>query len=154
MKKAIRKKTLEEGIRIDGRKTDEIRQIYCDVDLFPRVHGTGLFRRGETQVLSLLTLGSPSDVEVSDDMENDQSEARWIHHYKMPPFSNNEARMIRFTNRREIGHGRLAEKSIEPMLPDAEDFPYTMRVVSEVLGAGGSTSMASVCGSTLALLSG
>lgn len=78
-------------------------------------------------------------------MENDLEEARWIHHYKMPPFSNNEARMIRFTNRREIGHGRLAEKAIEPMLPDETDFPYTMRIVSEVLGAGGSTSMASVC---------
>jgi polyribonucleotide nucleotidyltransferase len=118
------------------------------------VHGTGLFRRGETQVLSVLTLGSPADVEFSDDMENDQAESRWMHHYKMPPFSNNEARMIRFTNRREIGHGRLAEKAIEPMLPDEADFPYTMRIVSEVLGAGGSTSMASVCGSTLALLSG
>lgn len=154
VKKAIRKKTLEEGIRIDGRTPEQIRKIYCETDMYERVHGTGFFRRGETQVLSLLTLGSPADVEFSDDMENDQAQARWIHHYKMPPFSNNEARMIRFTNRREIGHGKLAEKAIEPMLPDAEDFPYTMRIVSEVLGAGGSTSMASVCGSTLALLSG
>jgi len=154
VKKAIRKKTLEEWVRIDGRKHDQIRQIHCETWLYDRVHWTWLFRRGETQVLSLLTLGSPADVEFSDDMENDQSEARRIHHYKMPPFSNNEARMIRFTNRREIWHGRLAEKAIEPMLPDEADFPYTMRVVSEVLGAGGSTSMASVCWSTLALLSG
>lgn len=153
VKKAIRKRTIETGKRIDNRTDHEIRQIYCETNLLPRVHGTGLFRRGETQVLSLLTLGSPADMEISDDMENDLEEARWIHHYKMPPFSSNEARMIRFTNRREIGHGRLAEKAIEPMLPDEKDFPYTMRIVSEVLGAGGSTSMASVCGSTLALLS-
>lgn len=84
-------------------------------------------------MLSVLTLGSPADVEFSDDMENNQAQARWMHHYKMPPFSNNEAQMIRFTNRREIGHGRLAEKAIAPMLPDEKDFPYTMRVVSEVL---------------------
>jgi polyribonucleotide nucleotidyltransferase len=105
-------------------------------------------------VLSFLTLGSPGDAQLKDGMEHDGEESRFMHHYKMPPFSNNEAMMIRGTNRRETGHGRLAEKAIEAVLPPAETFPYTIRLVSEVLGSGGSTSMASVCGSTLALMAG
>lgn len=152
VKKWIRKKTIHEGIRIDGRWLDDIRQIYCEVDTVPRAHGTWFFWRGDTQVLSLLTLGSPGDAELKDGMEHDQEAMRYMHHYKMPPFSNNEARMIRGTNRREVGHGRLAEKALEPMLPDEVHFPYTMRIVSEVLGSWWSTSMASVCGSTLALM--
>lgn len=152
-KKYVRRKSLTES-RIDGRKEDEIRSLFCEIDVVPRVHGTGLFRRGDTQVLSLLTLGSPGDAELKDGMEHDDVETRYMHHYKMPPFSNNEPEMIRGTNRREVGHGRLAEKALEPVLPTETDFPYTMRIVSEVLGSGGSTSMASVCGSTLALMAG
>lgn len=152
LKKYLRKRLLNDGVRIDGRDTDQIRQIFCEVDTVPLAHGTGLFWRGDTQVLSLLTLGSPGDAQLVDGMEDDGTEQRRMHHYKMPPFSNNEPMMIRFTNRREIGHGRLAEKAMEAVLPSQEDFPYTMRMVSEVLGSGGSTSMASVCGSTLALM--
>ncbi len=148
----IRERTLSEGIRVDGRWVDDIRQIHCEIDTVPDSHGTALFWRWDTQVLAYLTLGSPGDVEIKDGMEHDQTESRWFHHYKFPPFSNNEANMIRGTNRREVGHGRLAEKAIEAMLPDAEHFPYTMRVVSEVLGSGWSTSMAAVCGSTLAMM--
>lgn len=153
-KKYVRASSLGAGIRIDGRKDTEIRSLYCEIDVVPRVHGTGLFRRGDTQVLSLLTLWSPGDAELKDGMEHDDVETRFMHHYKMPPFSNNEAEMIRGTNRREVGHGRLAEKALEAVLPPETDFPYTMRIVSEVLGSGGSTSMASVCGSTLALMAG
>lgn len=105
-------------------------------------------------MLSFLTLGSPGDAQLKDGMEHNDEEVRFMHHYKMPPFSNNEAQMIRGTNRRETGHGRLAEKALEAVLPDAASFPYTLRIVSEVLGSGGSTSMASVCGSTLALMAG
>ena len=103
--------------------------------MVPRSHGCGLFRRGDSQILSLLTLGSPGDAQLLDDMETTDGEKRFMHHYKMPPFSNNEAQMIRGTSRREIGHGRLAEKAIEPVLPSEADFPYTMRIVSEVLGS-------------------
>lgn len=153
LKKAIRKQTLQEWKRVDGRDSRQIRQIHAETNVVPRVHGTGLFRRWDTQVLSLLTLGSPADAEIKDDMEHDDIATRYMHHYKMPPFSNNEARMIRGQNRREIGHGRLAQKALEPVLPTESDFPYTMRIVSEVLWSGWSTSMASVCGSTLALMS-
>ncbi len=148
----IRDRVMHEGKRIDGRTVEQIRSIYCELDTVPRAHGTGLFRRGDTQVLSFLTLGSPGDAQLKDGMEHDGEESRFMHHYKMPPFSNNEAMMIRGTNRRETGHGRLAEKAIEAVLPPAETFPYTIRLVSEVLGSGWSTSMASVCGSTLALM--
>ncbi len=154
VKEWAREHTLKNKSRIDGRSLDQIRQIYCELDTIPRAHGTWLFRRGDTQVLSILTLGAPGDAELIDDMENDNVENRWMHHYKMPPFSNNEAQMIRWTNRREVGHGRLAEKAIEKILPDEVAFPYTMRVVSEVLGSWGSTSMASVCATTLALMAG
>jgi polyribonucleotide nucleotidyltransferase len=152
VKWSIRTKTINEGIRVDGRSLDQIRQIYCEIDTASAVHGSWLFWRWDTQVLSLLTLGSPWDAELKDGMEHDQEATRWMHHYKMPPFSNNEAQMIRWTNRREVWHGRLAEKAFEAVLPDEEQFPYTMRVVSEVLWSGWSTSMASVCGTTLALM--
>jgi len=154
MKYYLRAHFLETGVRVDGRSAEEIRQIYCETNTIPRVHGTGFFWRGDTQVLSFLTLGSPSDAQMLDNMEYDGEEKRFIHHYKMPPFGNNEARMIRGTNRRETGHGRLAEKALLPMIPGKDEFPYTIRLVSEVLGSWGSTSMASVCGSTLALMSG
>jgi polyribonucleotide nucleotidyltransferase len=148
----IRDRVMHEWKRIDGRTVEQIRSIYCELDTVPRCHWTGLFRRGDTQVLSFLTLWSPGDAQLKDGMEHDGEESRFMHHYKMPPFSNNEAMMIRGTNRRETGHGRLAEKAIEAVLPPAETFPYTIRLVSEVLGSGWSTSMASVCGSTLALM--
>lgn len=136
LKKYLRARLLKDGVRIDGRDTTQIRTIFCELDTVPLAHGTGLFWRGETQVLSILTLGSPGDAELKDGMEDDNTEKRYMHHYKMPPFSNNEARMIRGQNRREIGHGRLAEKALEAVLPAQEDFPYTMRIVSEVLGCG------------------
>lgn len=132
----IRDRVMHEGKRIDGRTVEQIRSIYCELDTVPRAHGTGLFRRGDTQVLSFLTLGSPGDAQLKDGMEHDGEESRFMHHYKMPPFSNNEAMMIRGTNRRETGHGRLAEKAIEAVLPPSETFPYTIRLVSEVLGSG------------------
>ncbi|MDP2670431.1 MAG: hypothetical protein Q8O99_05950 [bacterium] len=152
LKERIRHRVMTEGKRIDGRLAEQIRAIYCEIDTVPRSHGSGLFRRGDTQVLSFLTLGSPGDAQLKDGMEHDDVELRFMHHYKMPPFSNNEAQMIRGTSRREIGHGRLAEKAIEAVLPNEEAFPYTIRLVSDVLGSGGSTSMASVCGSTLSLM--
>ncbi len=152
VKESIRKKTIHEGIRVDGRSLDQIRQIYCEIDTTKAAHGSGLFWRWDTQVLSLLTLWSPWDAELKDGMEHDQEATRWMHHYKMPPFSNNEAQMIRWTNRREVWHGRLAEKAFDAVLPNEEEFPYTMRVVSEVLWSWWSTSMASVCGTTLAFL--
>jgi polyribonucleotide nucleotidyltransferase len=152
VKKYIRKGILTNKKRIDSRGMDDIRTIFCETALVPRAHGCGLFWRGDSQILSMLTLGAPGDSQKLDDMEIDDGEKRFMHHYKMPPFSNNEAMMIRGTSRREIGHGRLAEKALELMIPSKEDFPYTIRIVSEVLGSGGSTSMASVCGSTLALL--
>lgn len=152
IKHFLRHRTLETGKRIDDRDIKEIRTLYCEVGLFPRTHGTGLFRRGDTQVLSTVTLGGPGEYLIIDDMENDYVKQRYMHHYNFPPFSVGEAKAIRGTGRREIGHGRLAEKAIEPMLPAKEDFPYTMRVVSDCLGSGGSTSMGSVCGSTLALM--
>lgn len=152
VKKYIRKTILTKQQRIDSRGVDDIRTIFCEVGWVPRAHGCGLFWRGDSQVLSMLTLWSPGDAQLLDDMETTEEEKHFMHHYKMPPFSNNEAMMIRGTNRREIGHGRLAEKALEPMIPSKEDFPYVIRIVSEVLGSGGSTSMASVCGSTLALM--
>lgn len=154
IKQYMRNRIVKDGIRADGRWLEQVRQIYCETGLVERAHGTGLFRRGDSQALAILTLGSPGDAEMVDDMESDQEEKRFMHHYKMPPFSNNEAQMIRNTNRREIGHGRLAEKAIEAVIPAKEDFPYTIRLVSEVLGSGGSTSMASTCASTLALMDG
>lgn len=152
IKHFIRHRTLDTGKRVDDRKIKDIRTLYCEVGLFSRTHGTGLFRRGDTQVLSTVTLGGPGEYLIIDDMENDYVKQRYMHHYNFPPFSVGDAKAIRGTGRREIGHGRLAEKALEPMLPSKEDFPYTIRVVSDCLGSGGSTSMGSVCGSTLSLM--
>lgn len=146
-----RKLVLEEGIRVDGRKLDELRPLSAAVGLLPRTHGSGLFQRGETQVLSLTTLGSPGDEQTLDTMELSEKK-RYMHHYNFPGFSVGEAKPNRGTSRREIGHGALAEKALEPVLPPKEQFPYTIRVVSEVLSSNGSTSQASICGSTLSLM--
>ncbi|MBU1075049.1 polyribonucleotide nucleotidyltransferase [Patescibacteria group bacterium] len=145
------KKILEEGIRPDGRGVDDIRSLSAEVGILPRTHGTGLFNRGETQVLSVVTLGSPGDEQLLDGMEI-SGKKRYMHHYNFPGFSVGEVKRMMSANRREIGHGALAEKAIVPLLPDQEKFPYTIRVVSEVLSSNGSTSQASICGSSLALM--
>ena len=152
IKKFIRKINIETVKRIDDRGILDIRPLYCETDNLPRVHGSGLFWRGDTQVLSTVTLGGPTDYLVLDDMEHNDVQQRYFHHYNFPPFSTGEAKAMRGTGRREIGHGRLAEKALEFMIPSKESFPYSIRVVSECLGSGGSTSMGSVCGSTLALM--
>ena len=152
IKAFIRSRTIETGKRIDDRGILDIRPLYCETDNLPRVHGSGLFWRGDTQVLSTVTLGGPTDYLVLDDMEHNDVQQRYFHHYNFPPFSTGEAKAMRGTGRREIGHGRLAEKALEFMIPNKEVFPYSIRVVSECLGSGGSTSMGSVCGSTLALM--
>jgi polyribonucleotide nucleotidyltransferase len=151
-KKLMRQQILDEKVRVDGRKLDEVRPITCRVGLLPhRVHGTGLFQRGLTQVLSVVTLGTPGDAQMMDDLHPDE-EKRYLHHYNFPPYSVGETRPMRSPGRREIGHGALAERALVPVLPVQEDFPYVIRVVSEVLSSNGSTSMGSVCGSTLALM--
>lgn len=152
-KKLMRAQIINEGIRVDGRKLDEVRPISCRVSLLPqRVHGSGLFCRGLTQVLSLATLGTPGDAqELADDL-HPEDEKRYLHHYNFPPYSVGETRPMRSPGRREIGHGALAERAILPILPTQQEFPYVIRVVSEVLSSNGSTSMGSVCGSTLALM--
>ncbi|GAB4522102.1 MAG: polyribonucleotide nucleotidyltransferase [Anaerolineales bacterium] len=150
-KQAVRRGILNAGIRPDGRKTDEIRPIWCDVDFSPRAHGSGLFTRGETQVLTLATLGTPREAQTLDNLTPIDAK-RYIHHYNFPPFSTGEVWPLRGAKRREIGHGALAERALEPVIPSEDEFPYTLRLVSEVLSSNGSTSMASVCGSTLALM--
>ncbi len=150
-KQAVRRRILRDGMRPDGRKTDEIREIWCDVDFSPRAHGSGLFTRGETQVLTLATLGTPREAQTLDNLTPVDAK-RYIHHYNFPPFSTGEVWPLRGAKRREIGHGALAERALEPVIPSEEEFPYTLRLVSEVLSSNGSTSMASVCGSTLALM--
>ncbi|MEM6433873.1 MAG: polyribonucleotide nucleotidyltransferase [Cyanobacteria bacterium P01_D01_bin.115] len=151
-KKLMRKQIVEEGVRIDGRKLDEVRQLSSRVNLLPsRVHGTGLFQRGLTQVLSVVTLGTSGDAQMMDDLHPDD-EKRYLHHYNFPPYSVGETRPMRSPGRREVGHGALAERALVPVLPPKEDFPYVIRVVSEVLSSDGSTSMGSVCGSTLGLM--
>lgn len=142
---------LEKEIRPDGRSLDEIRELSAEIDILPRVHGSGLFNRGATQTLSILTLGSPGEAQIIDEMK-DEIKKRFMHHYNFPPFSVGEVGQLRGPGRREIGHGALAEKALEGVLPSIEDFPYTIRIVTEVLGSNGSSSMASVCSSTLALL--
>jgi len=142
---------LTEGKRADGRAIDEIRPLSAEVGLLPRTHGSALFRRGETQVLSVVTLGSPSDEQVIDSMEESKKK-RYMHHYNFPGFSTGEVAPVRGPGRREIGHGALGEKAILPVLPPKEQFPYTIRVVSEVLSANASTSMAAACGSSLSLM--
>ncbi|MBD2203600.1 polyribonucleotide nucleotidyltransferase [Calothrix sp. FACHB-1219] len=149
----MRRQIVEDNVRVDGRKLDEVRPVSCLVDVLPkRVHGSGLFNRGLTQVLSACTLGTPGDAQnLNDDLQTDQSK-RYLHHYNFPPFSVGETKPMRAPGRREIGHGALAERALLPVLPPKEQFPYVIRVVSEVLSSNGSTSMGSVCGSTLALM--
>jgi len=147
----IRRRILEDGVRPDGRGHAEIRPLSAEVGLIPRVHGSGLFKRGQTQVLSIVTLGSPKDAQTLDGLDPETAK-RYMHHYNFPPYSTGEATPMRGPKRREIGHGALAETALRYVIPDMADFPYTIRVVSEVLSSNGSTSMASVCGSTLSLM--
>lgn len=151
LEEAARDFVLKTNKRVDGRALDEIRPLQIEVGLLPRTHGSGLFTRGETQVLSVVTLGAPGDEQLLDTMEV-EGKKRYMHHYNFPPFSVGEVSPMRGPGRREIGHGALAEKALEPVIPDKEIFPYTIRVVSEVLSSNGSSSQASVCGSTLALM--
>ena len=150
-KKVVRTWLLEDGKRVDGRGINEIRPLAAEVGLLPRVHGSGMFTRGQTQVLTICTLGSTKDAQLMDDL-SDTPYKRYIHHYNFPPYSVGEARAPRSPGRREIGHGALAERALVPVLPSLEEFPYTIRCVSEVLSSNGSTSQASICGSTLALM--
>ena len=151
LKREVRAMILNEEIRPDLRRPEEIRPVSCEVAVIPRVHGSGLFTRGQTQVLSVATLGAASDIQELDTTGLEEFK-RYIHHYNFPPFSVGETRPMRGPGRREIGHGALAERALLPVIPDEEEFPYTIRVVSEVLGSNGSSSMASVCGSTLSLM--
>lgn len=152
-KKLMRKQIVEDGVRIDGRKLDEVRPVSCRVGVLPsRVHGSALFNRGLTQVLSATTLGTPGDAQDLADDLHPQQDKRYLHHYNFPPFSVGETKPMRSPGRREIGHGALAERALVPVLPSKEDFPYVIRVVSEVLSSNGSTSMGSVCASTLSLM--
>ncbi len=152
-KKFVRKAIFEQGRRIDGRPLDKTRSVSALVGLLPRTHGSALFNRGETQVLTTVTLGSTGDAQILDGMEDfPETKKRYIHHYNMAGFSVGEVKPNRGAGRREIGHGALAERALEPVLPDPEKFPYTMRLVSEVLSSNGSTSMASTCASSLSLM--
>lgn len=151
MKHEARRMTFEDKIRPDGRKTDEIRPLTCEVGLLPRTHGSAMFQRGSTQALTITTLGSPALNQLIESLEGEEQK-RYIHHYNMPPFSVGETGRVGYPSRREIGHGALAERAVEPMIPSEESFPYTIHVVSEIMSSNGSTSMASVCGSTLSLM--
>lgn len=151
-KAKVRNNIITKGIRLDGRQLDEIRPIWCQVGILPRVHGSGVFTRGQTQVLTTCTLGMLSEMQRIDGLEEEEEVKRYMHHYNMPPYSTGEAKMLKSPGRREIGHGALAERALEPVLPCEEEFPYAIRTVSEVLSSNGSTSQASVCGSTLALM--
>lgn len=151
MKEHVRKMILVDKKRPDGRRFDEIRPLYSEVSLLPRTHGSGLFQRGQTQVMTATTLGALGDVQVLDGL-GDEDFKRYMHHYNFPPYSTGEVRFLRGPGRREIGHGALAERALEPVIPSEEEFPYTIRLVSEVLSSNGSTSQASVCASTLALM--
>jgi len=152
-KKMMRKQIIEDGVRVDGRQLDEVRPVSCRVGVLPsRVHGCALFNRGLTQVLSAATLGTPGDAQDLGDDLHPQQDKRYLHHYNFPPFSVGETKPMRSPGRREIGHGALAERALLPVLPSKEDFPYVIRVVSEILSSDGSTSMGSVCASTLALM--
>ena len=150
-KKTVRHLILEEHKRVDGRAIDEIRPLSCEVDLLPRAHGSALFTRGQTQVLSVTTLGTIGDEQELDGLDEEETK-RYIHHYNFPPYSVGEARPSRGPGRREIGHGALAERALAPVIPSESEFPYTIRVVSEVLSSNGSTSQGSICGSTLSLM--
>jgi polyribonucleotide nucleotidyltransferase len=151
VKQRVREKILQEGMRPDGRKTTEIRPISCEVSVLPRTHGSALFTRGQTQALSIVTLGSIGDKQKLDGLGLEEFK-RFMHHYNFPPFSVGEARPLRSPGRREIGHGALAERALLPVVPAEEEFPYTIRLVTEILSSNGSTSMASVCGSSMALM--
>ncbi len=150
-KEIMRKKILEQGVRPDGRSLTQIRPIWCETGVLPRTHGTGVFTRGETQVMSIATLAPMSEVQVIEGLGTETSE-RYMHNYNMPPYSTGEAGRLKSPGRREIGHGALAKRALEPVIPPVDEFPYAIRVVSEVLSSNGSTSQASVCGSTLALM--
>lgn len=151
LKKVVRNRILEQSKRPDGRGPAEIRPIWCEVDVSPRAHGSGLFTRGETQVLTMATLGTPKEAQELDNLTPVDTK-RYIHHYNFPPYSTGEVKPLRGQSRREIGHGALAERALVPVIPPEDEFPYTLRLVSEVLASNGSSSMASVCGSTLALM--
>ncbi len=150
-KKIVRRWLINDKKRVDGRRMDEIRPLDAQVDLLPRTHGSGMFTRGQTQVLTIATLGTLGDAQMLDGIDEEESK-RYMHHYNMPGYSTGEAKAVRSPGRREIGHGALAERSLVPVLPSVEEFPYAIRCVSEVLSSNGSTSQASVCGSTLALM--
>ncbi len=150
-KKIIRDRILYEGKRPDNRTAQQIRDIWCEVDVSPRAHGSGLFTRGETQVLTLATLGTPKEAQELDNLAPTESK-RYMHHYNFPPYCTGEVKRLGGQSRREIGHGALAERALVPVIPDEKTFPYTLRLVSEVMSSNGSSSMASVCGSTLALM--
>lgn len=150
-KEIMRKKILDSGLRADGRGLTDIRAIWCEAGLLPRTHGSAVFTRGETQVLTVTTLSSMSDVQILDGIGTEDSK-RYIHHYNMPPYATGEAGRMRSPGRREVGHGALAERALEPVIPGEDEFPYALRLVSEVLSSNGSSSMASVCGSTLSLM--
>lgn len=151
VKEEVRRLITHDKVRPDGRKPEEIRPIDCDIDLLPRTHGSGLFTRGQTQALSICTLGALGDVQILDGLDLTETK-RFMHHYNFPPFSVGEARPLRPPGRREIGHGALGERALEPIIPNEIEFPYTIRLVSEVLESNGSTSQASICASTLALM--
>ena len=151
LKKIVRQRILERQMRPDGRGLTDVRPIWGEVGISPRAHGSGLFTRGETQVLTLATLGTPRDAQEIDSLTGTEAK-RYMHHYNFPPFSTGEVRPLRGSSRRDVGHGALAERALLPVLPTESEFPYTLRLVSEVLSSNGSTSMASVCGSTLALM--
>jgi len=150
-KNEVRSMILDESLRLDGRKPDEIRPISCEIGLLPRAHGSALFTRGQTQSLGVITLGSGSDEQIIDTVSNEYKK-QYMLHYNFPPFCTGEAKPIRGTSRREIGHGNLAERAIKPILPSHDDFPYTIRIVSEVLESNGSSSMATVCSGSMALM--
>ncbi len=150
-KYVVRRWLLDDGKRVDGRRLDQIRPLAAEVGLFKRTHGSGMFTRGQTQVMTIATLGPISDMQMLDGIDEEESK-RYMHHYNMPGYSTGEAKASRSPGRREIGHGALAERSLVPVLPDVEEFPYAIRLVSEVISSNGSTSQASVCGSTLALM--
>ena len=146
-----RKRIVEEGLRIDGRGTADLRPVTSDVDLIPTAHGSGLFQRGETQVMNITTLGMGRMDQMIDGIDPIDRK-RYMHHYNFPPFSTGEPGFMRGPKRREIGHGALAERAVFPVIPSMEEFPYTLRLVSEVLASNGSSSMASVCSSSLSLM--
>ncbi len=151
-KEKVRARILNEGIRPDGRSLTEIRPIWCEVGILPRVHGSGVFTRGMTQVITTATLGTISEVQKLENLDDNDTFKRYMHHYNMPGYSTGEAKPLRSPGRREIGHGALAERALEPVIPSEEEFPYAIRTVSEVVSSNGSTSQASICGSTLALM--